>query len=132
MGESALVESRIVDAHALIQELDRANTGPAVAAWYFYFDAGQWRLVMGGPNFDPLLPKQEPIAYRRIVDALANIPSSVLAISDVKLIRSDSQLAKAFQLIIRTPPDALVRAYCSDTTINGVFIKEMVILRASG
>ena len=47
MGENALVESQITDAVALIQRLDSQGDAPTLAAWYYYDDAAEWRLLIG-------------------------------------------------------------------------------------
>lgn len=131
MGEKALVESQIADAVALIQKLDSDNAAPTFAVWYFYDDAAEWRLILAGPTFDALLPKQEPIAYRKVVEAMAAASLSSLAVSDIKLIRTDASLPKALRFLVGTGPTNIVRAHFTDTTLSGIFIKEMVILRSA-
>jgi hypothetical protein len=131
MGEKALVESQIADAVALIQKLDSDKVAPTFAVWYFYDDAAEWRLILAGPTFDALLPKQEPIAYRKVVEAMAAASLSSLAVSDIKLIRTDASLPKALRFLVGTGPTNIVRAHFTDTTLNGIFIKEMVILRSA-
>lgn len=131
MGEKALVESQVGEAVALIQKLDAEGAAPTFAVWYFYDDVDEWRLILAGPVFDALLPKQEPIAYRKVVEAVASASLSSLAISDIKLVRTDSHLPKALRFLIGTGPNNVVRAHFTDTTLNGIFIKEMVILRSA-
>jgi len=132
MGEKTLVvDSRLTDAIQLIKKLDSMQANPTLAVWYFYDDAGEWRLLVAGPFFDALLQKQEPVAYRKIVDAMAEIPLSSLTVSDIKLVPSESALANAIRRLVKTSGDATVNAHFSDTTLNGIFIKEMVVLRSS-
>lgn len=131
MGEEALVESRVADAIELVKALDAAGTSPTLAVWYFYDDAAEWRLLLAGPFFDALLPKDEAIAYRKVIEALTNTTVASLPASDVKLIRTDSPLAKALHRLIGTPPYALTRAHFKNTTLNGIFIPEMIVLRSS-
>jgi hypothetical protein len=131
MGENALVESQVSDAMALIKELDSRGLAPSLAAWYFYDDAQEWRLLLAGPAFDELLPKQEPVAYRKLVDAMTKLSPASLTLSDVKLLSSKSPLAQALRVLIGTAPNAIARAHFTNTTLNGIFIKEMVVLRSS-
>ena len=131
MGEETLVESQITDAIALINKLDSAGTPPTLAVWYFYDDAAEWRLIIAGPSFDGLLPKQEPVAYRKIVEAMAATSLSSLAISDLKLVRTDSPLPKALRRLVGTGPSGIARSHFIDTSLNGIFIKEMIILRSA-
>lgn len=130
MGEEALVESKITDAISLVQQLDLEGMPPSLALWYFYNDAAEWRLLIAGSEFDALLPKQESVAYQKLVKSMSNVPLSSLSLSDVKLIEGQSPLPLAIHRLIGTGPRGIVRAHFSDTTLNGIFIKEMVILRS--
>jgi hypothetical protein len=131
MGEAALVESRVADAIQLLQRLDAVGEGPTLAVWYYYEDVDDWRLIFAGPVYDSLLPKQEAAAYKKLAEALASASISSLSVSDLKILATTSPLALALRLLIRTPPQATARAYFSNTTLNGIFIKEMIILRAA-
>jgi hypothetical protein len=130
MGEKALVESQVADAIALITKLDSEGAAPTLAVWYFYDDAAEWRLIIAGPAFDALLPNQGPIAYRKIVEAMAATPLSSLAISDLKLIRTDSPLPQVLRRLVGTGPNGIARAHFADISLNGIFIKEMIVLRS--
>jgi len=130
MGEEALVESQISDSIALIKSLDEGNK-PSTAIWYYFPDVGEWRLILAGQSFDALLPKEESRAYQKIAEALSKAQLGSLTISEIKLVRTDYPLLKATQHLLKTPADAIVRAHFKDTSINGTFIKEMLILRSS-
>lgn len=129
MGE-ALVESQISDSIALIKSLDEGDK-PSTAIWYYFPDDGEWRLLLAGQTFDALLPKEESRAYQKIAEALSKASLSSLTMSEIKLVRTDYPLLKATQHLIKTPADAIVRAHFKDTSVNGTFIKEMLILRSS-
>jgi hypothetical protein len=131
MGEKALVESLVSDAIALIQKLDELASPVTFAAWYYYDDADEWRLLLASPTLDPLLQKQEAVAYRKVIEALLSISPSALSISDLKLIATNSQLPQTLRFLVGTGPKGIVRAHCSDNTINGIFIKEVIILRSA-
>lgn len=131
MGEKALVDSQVADGIALIQKLDSEGAAPTLAVWYYYDDAAEWRLLIAGPTFDALLPKQEPLAYRKIAEAMAATTLSSLTLSDVKIVNSQSALPQALRFLIGTDSNGIVRAHFSDTTLNGIFIKEMIVLRSA-
>ncbi len=131
MGEKALVESQIADAVHLIQKLDAEGDSPSLAAWYFYDDVDEWRLVIAGPAFDALLPKQEAVAYRKLVEAMANLSLSSLSVSDLKLVSTNSPLPQALRILIRTSSTGTGRSHFANTTLNGIFMKEMIILRSA-
>src|SRR5258707_831178 len=120
MGEEALVESQIADSIALINSLDEADK-PSIAIWYYFSDAGEWRLLIAGQSFD---------AYQKIAEALNKAQLSSLTMSEIQLVRTDYPLLKATNHLIKTPADAIVRAHFKDTSVNGTFIKEMLILRS--
>jgi hypothetical protein len=131
MGEETLVESQISDSISLIKSLEDAGDKPTTAIWYYFSDAGEWRLLLAGQTFDALLPKDESHAYKKIAEALSKAQLSSLTISEIKLVRTDYPLLKATQHLIKTPADAVIRAHFKDTSVNGTFIKEMLILRSS-
>ena len=131
MGEKALVEGLVTDAIELTKTLDHSGANPALVAWYFYEDADEWRLLIAGPVFDKYLPKNEALAYQKISEAIASSDVQSLSISLVKIVQSNSALPKAIGFLIGTPPDGIVQANFSDTTLNGIFIKDMVILRSA-
>lgn len=131
MGEKALVEGLISEAIALVHTLDATGDSPTLAAWYFYDDVEEWRLLIASPSFDKCLPKQEPLAYQKIAEAVSSAKLDSLSISLVKVVRTDSPLPKAIRLLVGTGPTGVVQAHFTDTTLNGIFIKEMIILRSA-
>jgi hypothetical protein len=131
MGEKTLVESKIPDAIRLVEKLDIDGNSPSLVVWYFYDDVDEWRLLIAGSTFDALLPKQEPIAYKKIIEAIASLSLSSLSVSDLKLLSTNSPLPQALRLIIRTDPKGISQAHFMDTTLNGIFMKEFFILRSA-
>jgi len=131
MGEKALVESLISDAVALITKLDEGGTSPTFAAWYYYDDADEWRLLIASPVLDPLLQKQEAFAYRKVIEALGSTLPAALSLSDLKLVATNYQLLQALKLLIGTGPRGITRAHFKDCTINGIFVKELIVLRSA-
>ena len=131
MGEETLVESQISDSIALVKCLEDQGIKLAAVVWYYFPDAGEWRLLLAGPAFDALLPKEESHAYQLVAEALnaSQVPS--LTIGEIKLIRTDYPLLKAMQFLIGTSPEEIIRAHFKDNSINGIFIKEMLVLRSS-
>lgn len=131
MGEKTLVESRISDSIELIKQLDSSGYQPSVAVWYYYGDADEWRLILVGEKFDQHLPKQELLAYQAIAKAINEKNLVTINISEVKIIKSDEPLAKTLRSIVKTEPTGITGMHFSDTTISGVFINEMIILRSA-
>lgn len=131
MAENTLVEGLWTDSVELIKKLDEGEFSPTFAVWYFYEDADQWRLLLGGPRFDDLLPKQEPLAYQKVSEAISVCDLTTLSISLVKLVGLDTPLTKALKFLVGTGEKGLVQATFSNTTLNGIFIKDMVVVRSA-
>lgn len=131
MGEKTLVEGLIDEAVALVKKLDETATPTTFAAWYYYDDADEWRLLIASTALDTLLPKQEAVAYRKVIDALSALSPTALSISDLKLVSTTFPLLQALKFLVGTGPQGIVRAHVSNSTINGIFIKEVVILRSA-
>jgi len=131
MAEEALVESSVGDSVKLVEELDRQGDTPTNVLWYFFSDAEVWRLLVAGRTFDTLLPRDESQAYQKIARAIRSANLTSLSIADVKLVRTDDSLLTATKFVIKTPANGVVRAHFRDNTFNGVFVKEMLVLRAA-
>lgn len=131
MAEEALVESLVSDSVKLVGELDKQGDGPSNALWYYFSDAEQWRLLIAGATFDQLLPKHEDQAYQKIATGITKADLDSLTIADVKLVRTDDPLLVATKFVMSTPAHGVVRAHFRDNTFNGIFVKEMLVLRAA-
>lgn len=131
MGEKTLVESLVTDAIDLVQKLDKRDTPPTFAAWYYYDDADEWRLLVASPALDALLPKQEAVAYRKVIEALTDSSSTTVGISDLKLVTTNYPLLQALKFLVKTEPKGIARIRCKDCMMNGIFIKDVVILRSA-
>jgi hypothetical protein len=131
MGEETLVESQVADSISLITSLEGQGDKPSAIVWYYFPDAEEWRLLLAGLSFDSLLPKEESRAYQRVAEALNGAQVKSLTIGEIKLVNTDYPLLKAVRSLIGTPPDAIVRAHFKDNSINGIFIKEMLVLRSN-
>lgn len=131
MDKSTLVEAKIDSAAEFVRQLDAAGLPPKFAAWYFYDDANEWRFLLASPAFDPLLPKQEPQAYRKAVDVLSKVLNSSLSVSDLKLIPTGDRLPTSLRMLIGTGSDTIGRIDCQNNMLNGIFVKHVVILRSA-
>jgi hypothetical protein len=87
--------------------------------------------LLAGPVFDALLPKEESRAYQVVAESMKGLNISSMSIADIKLLSSQSPLIRAISVMISTPPAALMRAHFVDNYINGIFLKEMFVLRSA-
>jgi hypothetical protein len=131
MAEETLVESLVTDSIRLVEELDGQEDNPTNVLWYYFSDAEEWRLLLAGAGFDLLLPKNEGQAYQKIGKAIEKAKIDSLTIADVKLVRTDYTVLEATKSLVKTLPDGVVRAHFRDCTFNGIFVKEMLVLRAT-
>jgi hypothetical protein len=131
MAEEALEESLVLDSIKLVEELDKQGDAPTNALWYFASDAEEWLFLVAGPTFDSLLPQNEFQAYEKIGRAIAKAGFYSLNIGDVKPVRTDDPILVATKSVVTTRPDAVVRAHFRGNVFNGIFVKEMLVLRAA-
>jgi hypothetical protein len=131
MAAETLVESLITDSIELVRQLDTQGDSPTNALWYFYSDIEDWLLLIAGPSFDILLPQDAALAYRKIANAFSLCGLGSLTIAAVKVIRTDDAVLAATKLVLKTPPTSVVRAHFRNNMLNGVFVKEMLVLRAA-
>lgn len=131
MGEKTLVEGLVADSITLVKNLDESGNSPEFAVWYYYEDADEWRLLLSGRFFDQYLPKQEAIAYQKISESISASDLPSLSISLVKIVDTKSPLPQALSFLVGTPDKGIIQANFTDTTLNGIFIKEMIVLRSA-
>jgi len=115
----------------VIEILDADGNSPSLVAWYYYDDVDEWRLIIARSAFDALIPKHEAVASRMLVEVMANLSLSSLSVSALKLVKSSSPLPLALRTLLRTGSTGTVRAHFVNTTLNGIFMKEMIILRSA-
>jgi hypothetical protein len=131
MAEEALVDSDIADTVTLVKALDSRGDSPSQVVWHYYPDAAEWRLLIAGPTFDQLLPTSEQVAYQRVAEVLANEQVASLSIAKIMLVRTDYPLLMATRTLIGTGATGISRIHFRDNAVNGIFIKEMIVIRSS-
>lgn len=131
MAGTQLVEDQVHEGATLVKQLDADGLSPTLGAWYYYDDADEWRLLIASPVLDKLLPRNEALAYKRVAESIKSAGPLSLGLSDLKLIRTDADLARAIGWLIHTGEGGTTNARFSNTTLNGIFIPEMVVLRSA-
>lgn len=131
MVGTKLVDDQIHDAGTLVKQLDADGLSPTLAVWHYSYDTYGWRLLIASPSIDTLLSASGLAAYKRVVDALKSAGPLSLGVADIKLVRTDVDLARAIGSLIETEPDGTASARFSNTTLDGIFIPEMVVLRSA-
>lgn len=131
MVKKALVETKLEDVRSLVEVLDKSDLKPELVAWYYYDDLDDWRLVLAGVNVDNYLSGKEAIAYKKIAEIIRDNDLSKIELADIKFVRRDNPLIKALGFLVRTTDDEFSCTGFSATTFNGVFIKEVILLRSA-
>ena len=75
--------------------------------------------------------QEQPLAYRKVAEAMTQVTPSTLTMGDIKIVNSHDPLFRAIRLLIGTAGDGIVRAHFTDNMLNGIFIKEMIVLRSA-
>ncbi len=130
MGETALVDPFVADAISLVKQLDEGPNSPTFVAWYYYDEADEWRLLIASPSLDPLLQKQEAVAYQKVIVALSQTSPFALSVSDLKIVPTSYPLVQALGTLVKTGTQGTSRFQFRDCMIGGVFIKDVTILRS--
>ncbi|PTU49277.1 hypothetical protein DBB42_26290 [Pseudomonas plecoglossicida] len=130
MAEKPLVDGSFEASVQLLQELDKGELKPELVAWFYYDDVEDWRLLLCGKKINEYLPGKEALAYKIVAESIGKT-NSALAVSDVKFIKTDAPLVVALSFLIGTGPGDVSKISMSNNTINGMFIKDMVVLRSA-
>ncbi len=122
MDATALVDPFVADAINLVKKLDEGPNSLTFVAWYYYNEADEWRLLIASPSLDPLLQKQEAVAYQKVIVALSETSPSALSVSDLKIIPTSYRLVQALGTLAKTGPQGTSRIQFRDCMIGDVFI----------
>ena len=125
MAEAILVSKDIEAGRELIDILDKSQFPVTAAAWVYYPDLEDWRLVIGSPRAVKDLQR----AYMDIalhMDEAGDLRER-LGLARIKLVPPTDALLRALGQVIRLPGLGAVRF--SKNMINGVFIDDALIYR---
>ncbi len=130
MGEKLLVDGLTEDTKSLIANLDESQKKCSLVAWYYYPDSDEWKLLLAGQWLDDLLPNQEAIAYQKIAQAIKDSSLNSLSISFIRLLKRTDHIAEAISMLIGTDMGPLGHMHFTGTSLNGIYIDEMLIMRS--
>jgi hypothetical protein len=125
MAEATLVNADIESGKELVALLDREGFPVTGAAWIFFPDVDEWRLVIRTPK-----------AAEKLVDAYVEIAKAMeragdlhsrLDLSRVKLVPPGDRMLAAIGQIVRA--DGLNTIRFSRNVIDGLYIDDALIYR---
>lgn len=129
MVTTQLTDRLVEDGAELVLALDASAVNPKSAFWFFFSDAGSWKLVIADPKLGPDGPRG---AYKKIQKALKKLQKkqNSLALEDVVLAKPDASIVGVMRTALRTGP-GISRIRFTGNVINGVLIDDACIYRLS-
>ncbi|MCG6206866.1 hypothetical protein LPW26_19655 [Rhodopseudomonas sp. HC1] len=125
MAEAALVESDIQMGQELLGILDAASFPVTGAAWVYYADAGEWRLLIRTPRAEKdLLGALREVAGA--MDAAGDLRSRI-DLARIKLVPPKDKVLAAIGSVVRVDGASTIRF--SRNMINGILIDDALIYR---
>jgi hypothetical protein len=125
MAEVTLVDSDVRAGTEFVKLLDNAKFPFTGAAWLFYPDVSEWRLVVRTPKAE----KDLQGALREVAAAMdkAGDLRQRLDLSRIKLVPPSDSMMNAIGMMIRA--DGVNTIRFSKNVINGIFIDDALIYR---
>jgi hypothetical protein len=125
MAETILVNSDVEMGGELVRTLDEANFPVTAAAWIYFPDLEEWRLVIRTPKAGKNL-QEALVEVARALDAKGDLRQRI-DLARVKLVPPGDRMLQAIGKTIRV--DGLSPVKFSRNVINGIFIDDALIYR---
>jgi hypothetical protein len=125
MAQALLVKEDIDAGRDLVRLLDEAGFPVTAAAWLYFPDVEEWRLVIGSPRASQKLQD----AYMDIavaMDAKGDLRKRI-DLARVKLVPPSDLVLQAMGRAIRAP--GLHEIHFQQSVINGIYIDDALIYR---
>jgi len=125
MAQAVLVKEDIESGRDLIRLLDDSNFPVTAAAWIYFPDIEEWRLVIGTSRAD----RQLQDAYLDIavaMDAKGDLRRRI-DLARVKLVPPSDRMLQAMGRAVRAP--GLNAIHFQRSVINGIYIDDALIYR---
>ncbi len=125
MAEAILVNDDVNAGSELVRLLDETNFPVTGAAWIYFPDVEEWRLVIRTPRATSNL-QEAYLDMARAMDAKGDLRTR-LNLARIKLVPPSDQMLKALGSVIRAPGLKSIRF--SGNMINGIYIDDALIYR---
>ena len=127
MVETRLTQELIDEGRTLVERLDERGDSPDAALWFYFPDAGAWKLLLAEVKVGPTGPRD---VYRGIQKALTSLRNEVrhLSLEDVAVAKPDAPLIKLLRQALGTGP-GISGIRFTRNVINGVAIEDAYIYR---
>jgi hypothetical protein len=125
MAETALVNSEIEAGTELVRLLDESGFPVTAAAWIYYPDIQEWRLVIRTPKAEKNL-HDAFLEMARAMDAKGDLRAR-LGLERLKLVPPADRMLEAMGRAVRLQGLGTVRF--SKNVINGIYIDDALVYR---
>jgi hypothetical protein len=125
MAEAVLVDADIEMGRELVRILDEVGFPVTGAAWIYFSDVGEWRLVIRTPKAEKNL-QQALLEMAIALDQRGDLRKR-LDLSRVKLVPPKDKMLAAMGSIVRADGISTIRF--TRNVINGVLIDDALIYR---
>lgn len=125
MAETIFVNSDIEAGRELVSLLDDAGFPVTAAAWIYFPDVEEWRLVIRSPKAAKNL-QEALLELARAMDAKGDLRKR-LDLARVKLVAPSDRMLEAMGKVVRITGLSTVRF--SRNVVNGIYIDDALIYR---
>jgi len=127
MVEGNLTKEKIESGAFLIRQLDQEDFRAAAAFWFYNSEVGSWKLFISG---DRVSKRGSKFVYRTIQKILKKHRARLrdLALDDISVVRSDSDLVKLLRSAIGTGYE-IGGIRFTNNVVNGTLIEDAYIYR---
>ena len=125
MAETVLVDDDIKAGSELVRILDEDGFPVTAAAWIYFPDVEEWRLVIRTPKAAKDL-QEAYLEVARAMDAKGNLRAK-LNLSKVKLVPPTDRMLQALGSVVRASGLNSIRF--SRNVVNGIYIDDALIYR---
>jgi len=125
MAEAILVNDDIEAGRELVRLLDEAGFPVTAAAWIYFSDVEEWRLVIRTPKAARNL-QETYLEVARAMDAKGDLRTR-LNLARIKLVPPTDQMLEALGSVVRVAGLKSIRF--SRNVVNGIYIDDALIYR---
>lgn len=125
MAETALVNSDVEEGRELVKILDDSDFPVTAAAWIYYPDIEEWRLVIRTPKAEKNL-QEAFLELARTMDAKGDLRERI-DLARVKLVPPSDRMLKAIGTVVKVAGLGPIRF--SRNVIDGILIDDALIYR---
>lgn len=126
MADLALMTARIEAGAALVRELDARNIAPQTAAWVFFVDRDEWKLIL---QFDELREKFATLVEIAGLIAGREDISREISMGDITMARPTDAIVGALRALVHTDR-SVSHMRLGPVSANGVYFEDGLVYRA--